>query len=193
MRHLVTSIPLVALPLLLSGCERLVGPPPGARGERPRFGDYVLPVGAVDAPTVLHRGDTITVRLTSLDPSSCVYGQSQWLVLAFRAYIVPYGVRAGNPRCPPLEVRMPSPAGSNGLAPQPPAIGEQILPARIVVCQPESDPLTTVSSVPMTVHTEEGRTYYVALKRQLLADLESGEALRVDRALCAKMIAMMAR
>jgi hypothetical protein len=45
----------------------------------------------------------------------------------------------------------------------------------------------------VTVHTEDSRTHYLALKQQLLAELASGEAARADKALCLRMMAMMAR
>jgi hypothetical protein len=63
------------------------------------------------------------------------------------------------------------------------------VPARIVVCQAAGDPLTTISTVAVTVHTEDGRTHYLALRQQLLADLASGDAARADRELCARMVA----
>jgi hypothetical protein len=51
-RHLVGSIPLLAVLVLAGACDSILGPSRSTRGQRARYGDYVLPVGAVDAPSV---------------------------------------------------------------------------------------------------------------------------------------------
>jgi hypothetical protein len=186
MRRLLTSSALLATVLLLGACERLLGPSREVGGNRPRYGDYVLPVGRADVPRDLQVADSITVSMESLDPAACSYGGSGWLVHPFRAYIVPFGVRAGNPRCLPVVVRLPSPSQ---IVPRGrPRTGEVALPVRIVVCQPDAEPLTTITSIDMPVESEEGRATYGALRERLLAEHTGADAARTDREVCAQMV-----
>jgi hypothetical protein len=62
------------------------------------------------------------------------------------------------------------------------------MPLRIMLCQPGLDPLTATMDVKVPCYGEDGPESFRALRERLVAEVASGDAAHIDRAVRAVMV-----
>jgi hypothetical protein len=178
------AIRSVLVAIVATACART---PPRALPPFPsQTGDFViLPTTGLDAPSSVSDTEPLIMRLETEDPEPCSYVASSWLFLPGRITIVPFGTRHGNASCAKPIVTMPARVSNRG---RPPGHDlEVLMPLRVVVCQPWSEPLVRYVTMRQFAMPGQDRARRVAQRDSSEAMLASGKAARDDAITCASL------
>lgn len=131
----------VVCALVAAACDRPLAPySVGASTQRIVYGDFVMRVDSITAPTVATAGDTIRVVPHVVGSDACSPGPVVWTADDYAAVVTQYGVRNRPPKCERWSFTVQVPLAPRAVPTSSAAPGDERT-FRLFVCRPFGPPL----------------------------------------------------